>query len=123
MKNFALGMIAVMLLAGCAGAPPLEHPEQPTGQGAGVRLEIADRADIAVKGSPYVIKVQSTGSTHPSQVRIFVQLEEGGEWLQFPAVRVSEIEFRMTMHSVQASFTYYAKTGDTETPRYKLNVR
>jgi hypothetical protein len=115
--------LCALVFAGCAGNPPVERPQRPAGQGASYRLEIVDRADSVTKGSPYDIKVQSAGPYHPPQVRIFVQLEEGGDWLQFPAVRAGETEYRMTMHSVHASFTYYAKAGATETPRYTVQVK
>ena len=88
----------------------------------GVRLEIVEQVETVVKGSPFAIKVKSIGSPHPGQVRVYVQIEEE-KWLQFPAIRVSETEFQMRMHSVQASFTYYAKAGSVETPHYKVEVK
>ncbi len=115
--------LCLVFFLGCAGTPPAERPERPAGQGAGFRLEIVDRTNTVTKGSPCGISVKSTGPVHPSQVRIFIQFEKGGEWLEFAAVRASETEFRMMMHSVQASFTYYAKAGDAETPRYTVQVK
>ena len=149
MKSIALMLAVVMIVVGCTetatapvekpdkpvekqpekgGAPtdiPVETPPEPESEpekAPGMKLEIVEPTETVVKGSPFAIIVKSTGSPHPSQVRIYVQVEED-EWLQFPAVRVSETEFRIRMHSVQAPFTYFAKAGSVETPHYRVEVK
>ena len=149
MKSIALMLAVFMFVAGCTetATAPVEKPDKPAEKQAekggaptdkpaetppepepepekapGTKLEIVEPTETVVKGSPFAIIVKSTGSPHPSQVSVFVQIEEE-KWLQFPAVRVSETEFRMRMHSVQASFTYYAAAGSVETPHYKVEVK